>query len=225
MNGTFTLRYKYLIANVNLLARPCDKHGNYLNDNERPLASEPKETGDWTPFTSRLQFETAKFLFARVQMSAGKIDELCNLWTAGAAESGGEPPFLNHTHLYDTIDAIPIGGVPWQSFSVLYAGERPETNVPPWMEESYEVHFRDPRHLFSNMLGNPTFAGDFDYTPMQIFDINGSRRYEHFMSGDWAWSQAVWLPCSNEYILLIIVYRILFQTRFLMPTAQCSFHL
>ena len=43
------------------------------------------------------------------------------------------------------------------------------------------------------MLANPTFAEDFDYTPMCIFDINGSRRYEHFMSGDWAWKQAVGL--------------------------------
>ena len=118
-------------------------------------------------------------------MSAGKIDELCNLWTAGAAESGGEPPFVNHTHLYDTIDAILIGGVLWPSFFVSYAGERLETNVPPWMEEFYKVHFRDPRHLFLNMLGNPTFADDFDFAPMQIFDVNRSCQYEHFMSGDW----------------------------------------
>lgn len=34
--------------------------------------------------------------------------------------SGGEPPFANHVHLYNTIDAIPIGGVPWQKFTVLY---------------------------------------------------------------------------------------------------------
>jgi Plavaka transposase len=225
MNGTFSLRYECLIVNVNLLARPCDKHGNFLNDNEQPLAPEPKDSTDWTPFTSRLQFETAEFLFTRAQMSAGKIDELCNLWTAGAAKSGGEPPFFNHTHLYDTIDAIPIGGVPWQSFSVSYAGERPETNVPPWMEELYEVHFRDPRHLFLNMLGNPTFADNFDYAPMRIFDVNGSRRYEHFMSGDWAWSQAVRVPCSNGYILLTIIYRISSQTRFPKPMAQCLFHL
>ncbi len=58
------------------------------------------------------------------------------------------------------------------------------------------------------MLASPTFADDFDYTPMRIFDINGSRRYEHFMSGDWAWNQAVRFLslCSNEYILLTIIY-------------------
>jgi hypothetical protein len=93
--------------------------------------------------------------------------------------------------LYNTIDVIPVGGVPWQNFEVTYNGPRPETGVLPWMEQTYEVYFRDPRQLFLNMLANPAFAEDFDYTPMQIFDINGACRYENFMSGDWAWKQAV----------------------------------
>ena len=63
------------------------------------------------------------------------------------------------------------------------------------MEETYEVYFRDPHQIFMNMLANPTFAQDFDYTPMQQFNTNGSRPYQHFMSGDWAWKQAVGL-CS-----------------------------
>jgi hypothetical protein len=124
-------------------------------------------------------------------MSAGNIDQLLKLWEAGTAASGTEPPFVNHNDLYDTVDEIPVGGVPWQDFAVTYTGLRPETNVPLWMEQTYEVYFRDPRQLFVNMLANSAFAEDFDYTPMQIFDINGSRRYENFMSGDWAWKQAV----------------------------------
>ena len=121
-------------------------------------------------------------------MSAGNIDELLMLW-----EASGNEPFVDHAHVYDTIDAIPIGGVPWQSFSVSYNGPRPETNVPPWMEQTYEVYFRDPRQLILNMLANPTFAEDFDYTPLQQFNTKGSHRYENFMSGDWAWKQAVGL--------------------------------
>jgi len=61
------------------------------------------------------------------------------------------------------------------------------------MEQTYEVYFRDPHQLFLNMLTNPAFAKDFDYTLMQVFNINGSHRYEHFMSGDWAWKHAVHL--------------------------------
>ena len=126
-------------------------------------------------------------------MSAGNIDELMMLWRAGAASSGDQPPFINHDDLYDMIDAIPVGGVQWQHFDVTYNGLRPEMDVPGWMEQTYEVYFRDPRQLFLNMLANPSFAEDFDYSPMQIFDITGSRRYEHFISADWAWKQAVCL--------------------------------
>ena len=69
---------------------------------------------DWNPFTSHLQFETAEFLFQSAKMSAGNSDKLLKLWTAGAAADGGEPPFSNHQHLYNTSDAIPHGGALWQ---------------------------------------------------------------------------------------------------------------
>lgn len=124
-------------------------------------------------------------------MSGGNIDELMTLWAADIVTSERKPPYINHSDLYSTIDAIPNGGVPWQSFAVLYTGPQPDTGPLPWMKETYEVHFRDPHQLFLNMLANPMFADDFDFMPMRVFDINGGRRYEHFMSGDWAWKQAV----------------------------------
>jgi len=180
-------------------ARPCDKHGNFLDDDELP-SSEPQDSADWTPFTSWLQFEIAEFLFRRTQMSAGKVDELLTLWEADSAASGGEPPFVDHNHLYGAIDGVPVGGVPWQKFAVSYTGPKPETDVLPWMEQSHEVYFRDPQQLFLNVLANPDFVNDFDHTPMQQFDLNGSRRYENFMSGDWAWQQAVsFLVCDNLF--------------------------
>jgi len=182
-----------IVTNLNnsSLARPCDKHGNFFNDDEPPPPSEPHDPTDWTPFISRHQFETAEFLFKRVQMSAGNVDHLMMLWEAGVSASGDDPPFVNHDDLYNTIDTIPIGGVPWQNFSVSYTGPLPESDVPSWMEQTYKIYFRDPRQLFQNMLANPTFAKDFGYTPLRTFDINGSCRYENFMSGDWAWKQAV----------------------------------
>jgi len=178
-------------------ARPCDRHGNFLNEDEPPPPSEPPSPTDWTPFVDRGQFETAEFLFKRAKMSAGNIDLLMQLWAAS-----GEAPFNNHDNLYDKIDAIPIGGVPWQNFAVTYNGPKPETNIPPWMEQTYEVYFRDPRQLFLNMLANPAFAEDFDYTPMQVFNANGIRRYENFMSGDWAWKHAV----SHLQITIMFVH-------------------
>jgi hypothetical protein len=156
-----------------------------LDDDEPPPLPQSRDPTDWTPFKSRSQFELAEFLFKREQMLAGNIDDLLKIWAADTAASGNEPPFLNHSDLYDTIDTIPIGGVPWQRFEMSFNdGLRPETDVLPWMEQTYEVYFRDPHQLLLNMLADPTFAKDFDYTPMQQFDCYGSCRYEHFMSGD-----------------------------------------
>ena len=67
-------------------------------------------------------------------MSAGDIDTLLNLWGASAVSNGGSAPFQNHKHLYDTIDATPLGDVPWQSFSLHYNGKQPEGEVPSWMQ-------------------------------------------------------------------------------------------
>jgi Plavaka transposase len=58
------------------------------------------------------------------------------------------------------------------------------------MKNEYTIWFRDPLLLFKHMLENPSFASFFDYAPQQRF-ANGIRRYENFMSGDWAWKQAV----------------------------------
>jgi len=61
------------------------------------------------------------------------------------------------------------------------------------MEQTYEVYFRDPHQLILNMLANPTFTEDFDYTLLQEFITKGSHQYENFMSGNWAWKQVVGL--------------------------------
>jgi hypothetical protein len=128
-------------------------------------------------------------------MSQADIDFLCQLWAASLAPHHDTPPFSNHRELYRTIDATSVGGVPWQSVSFSYDtdGPRPENvQVPTWMENEYTIWFRNPLLLFKNMLENPSFANFFDYAPHRQF-ANGipSRRYENFMSGDWAWKQAV----------------------------------
>jgi len=101
------------------------------------------------------------------------------------------PPFLDHKDVYQAIDDIPIGGVPWQSLMFTYEGPKPTADVPKWMDAEYTIWFRDPHKLFLQMLKNPDFVNAFDYAPYRQFDENGNRQYEHFMSGDWAWKQAV----------------------------------
>jgi hypothetical protein len=110
-----------------------------------------KDRTDWTPFNNRLEFEAAEFLFKRAKMSAANIDILCTLWAASLYEFDADPPFSGHCDLYSSINAIPVGGVPWQSAAFIYDGPRPDSvEIPKWMENEYEIWFRDgTRDYFS----------------------------------------------------------------------------
>ena len=146
---------------------------------------------DWAPYESRLEFETAEFLFKRNQMSAGDIDVLLKLWAASLAKHKDSPPFESQADLYNTIDSTLLGDVNWESFSLRYNGELPEGDIPSWMKAEHDVWFRDPQTLVKNLLANPDFDGEFDYSPVQEYDTAGNHRFQDFMSGDWAWKQAV----------------------------------
>jgi hypothetical protein len=89
------------------------------------------------------------------------------------------------------IDAIPIDGIPWQLHTFTYKGQKPSNNAPKWMTGEYKIFYQDPHRIFTDMLENPEFAKDIDYAPLRQYDDNGVRQYENFMSGDWAWKQAV----------------------------------
>jgi hypothetical protein len=123
-------------------------------------------------------------------MSAGAIDELMQNWAA-RPESAGDPPFADHEDLYNTIDATEIGHVPWESFTVSYNKPLVPGDVTPWKTQEYVVHFRDPRKVLHQQLANPDFKAEMDFAPKQVFGEGGSRVYQDFMSGNWAWRQAV----------------------------------
>ena len=178
------------------IGKPCNEDGDLLNPVSPPI-TETRDPTDWTPFRNRVEFEMAEFLYKRCQMSGSNIDTLMELWAAFSALRDPEDvspldrsPFSTHRDLYSTIDAIQIGGVPWQSITLSYDGPIPES-PPSWMKAGQTVWFRDPRLLFKKMLENPDFQDSFDYAPYRQYDSNGERRYEHFMSGDWVWKQSV----------------------------------
>lgn len=121
-------------------------------------------------------------------MSGGKTDCLMNLLSSLYNEA---PPFANHKELHSIIDSIQQGDVPWNSFSIKYDGVRPEQGpIPPWMDQSYEVWFRDPLQVLENQIGNPDFKGETDHAPKCVFR-KGKQRYRDLMSGNWCWEQAV----------------------------------
>ena len=59
------------------------------------------------------------------------------------------------------------------------------------MDAECEVWFCNLHTLIHNILSNPDFDGEFDYAPIQEYDMEGNHRFENFMSGDWAWKQVV----------------------------------
>ncbi|OBZ71952.1 hypothetical protein A0H81_08076 [Grifola frondosa] len=89
---------------------------------------------------------------------------------------------------HDILDVL--GNMKWESFDLKYSGDLPDHDVPSWITASYEVWFRNPHTVVRNMLANPDFKDEIDYAPVQEF-YGGERRLKDFMSGDWAWKQAV----------------------------------
>jgi hypothetical protein len=163
---------------------------------------------NWSPYRNCIQFELADFLFRRNQMSAGDINFILSLWAASLAIHNDEPPFSNAVDLYNTIDSTPFGNVTWESFSLQYNGTQPTSHVPSWMEAEYDVWFRDPQALVQNLLSNPDFKSDFNYVPFQEYTADGAHRFRDFMSGNWAWHQAV-SPCCYYFFDLILMLIVL----------------
>ena len=177
------------------LGMPCDSLRNYLPSGTLPppYASDlPMEDGvahnDWDPFHNCAQFEIADFLYTRNQMPGVQVDILFDLWAA-SGDDGTEPPFSSHNNLYDTIDLIQLGGLPWLCFTVKYNGPFliGEAMVPTWMVMEYEVWCCDVHLLLRNQLAHPDFDGEIDYSPLQIFGPTGKREWSNVMTGNWAW--------------------------------------
>lgn len=169
----------------------CDDEGNDLTDiHERP--AQTPEPNKWYPFDSQLEFEIADFLYRRNEMPQQQQDQLLSLWSATlrTIDPTASLPFANHRDILDKIDKIKHGGVHWDFFDVKYSGEIPN-DPPSWMQQEYRVWFRNALDVAESMLKNRDFDKKFDYAPYKEYTDTGERRYGNFMSGDWAWKQAV----------------------------------
>ncbi|KIJ60956.1 hypothetical protein HYDPIDRAFT_97677, partial [Hydnomerulius pinastri MD-312] len=122
----------------------------------------------WHPFVNRPHFRMADLAFRQVQMSAGDVDDLMDIFTAWAEKA---PPFANVKDLHQTIDAIKAGDSLWTSFSIQHADalEPNGSDLPPWKQATYEVVFHPPKDILRNQISKPAFAGFYDYCPCQIF--------------------------------------------------------
>ncbi|KAG2344783.1 hypothetical protein BDR05DRAFT_855483, partial [Suillus weaverae] len=94
--------------------------GDFIHPDAPPPPYTSRAPNDWTPYHNQLEFETAEFLYTKVQMSGGDIDKLMHLWGGTLAKHDDTPPFADRRDLYLTIDNTPVGDVPWKSFSMKY---------------------------------------------------------------------------------------------------------
>ncbi|KAI9455985.1 hypothetical protein HD554DRAFT_2207366 [Boletus coccyginus] len=148
---------------------PCNPFGDDLPPSVPPFPSDYCARGNhWTPYASC------------------KIDTLMDIWSM--MYNGHDPPFRSHDALYKSIDAIPYGDCPWQSFSVRYSGQLPE-NSPSWMVANYDVWYHDPLRILEQQIGNLEFVGEIDYGAKVVTDENGQHKVCDLMSGQWVWDQ------------------------------------
>ncbi|KAH9941016.1 hypothetical protein B0H21DRAFT_870312 [Amylocystis lapponica] len=208
-----------------ILAQPCDVNGNFLPIGSAPDVEDAND-GDWAPFNDRPSFEFAELAFKRIQLSAGNLDRLLEVWTAhNIINNGGEPIFTSTEDMLDTIDSIQHGDAPWESFMVRYNG--PTTaDSPSWKRAEYHVHCRDTKTVANNMLANKDFNGRFDYTPFQEYTAPGTNRYSNIMSGQWAYKQATKIaedPTTHGLMLVPIVLGA-DKTTVSVATGQNEFH-
>lgn len=126
-------------------------------------------------------------------MSNAQFNRLMELWATDTACQGKEPPFHDSKEFQAIIDSIE-GGAEWKRFEVKYNGELPDGPVPNWMTQPLEVYYRDPKAVLHGILQNRTFDDEFKYVPYREYK-NLKRHWSEFMSGNWAWDQAV---CINK---------------------------
>ncbi|KAF8806288.1 hypothetical protein BYT27DRAFT_7191619 [Phlegmacium glaucopus] len=184
----------------NINSQPCDEHGQFLPLGTAPLPHHNPSTNPssltWDPFNDQLQFQVADFLYHKVEMSAGNINELMDIWSLSKSKEGDISPFSSHEHLYATIDAIKHGDAPWKSFTISYVGDI-GLNVPSWQLDKYLV-FGNPDIVIGNMLANPDFDGEFDYVPFIELDKLGHQHWNEFLSGNFSWRHADTIYHNDE---------------------------
>jgi Plavaka transposase len=141
-----------------------------------------------------MEFELADLLYTQMQMSSSNVNKLLDIFLAYLHKHGDRPPFSSCAKLYNVIDSMQVGDIAWDCFGVKYTGDRTE-NPAPWMDDVYDVWMHDPECAIMQIIGNTDFKGVMDYVPYREYDTaTDTRRWQDFMSGDWAWEEAVSHP-------------------------------
>lgn len=131
-------------------------------------------------------------------MSAANVNKLLDIFSAFLQKHDDQPPFASCAELYNLINSTQVGDITWESFGVKYNGDQTD-NPSPWMDDVYDVWMQDPEHAITDILGNADFTKLMDLMPYREYDTaTDARRWQDFMSGDWAWDEAVSITSSEN---------------------------
>ncbi|KAH9916112.1 uncharacterized protein BXZ73DRAFT_92536 [Epithele typhae] len=173
-----------------LTARPCTQQGDPLPENAPPPPRPvPLNTA---PFADRASFDFVNTVYNKMQGSAADINAILRAMLAHDILHGHneeDSMFSSYTEVVDTINEINEGPPSFQSFSVRWVGHVDE-NSPQWKREQYAVHHVDIISAMRAMASNTELDGHWDYTPVAVFNADGSREFSNLMTGQWAWDQA-----------------------------------
>jgi hypothetical protein len=138
-------------------------------------------------------------------MSGANIDLLMGIWDKFIEDSNKTPPFQDHQDLYSTIDSGSLGNIPWEHFKAMYTGDLSAARpIPDWIMTPHEVWYQNPRKVIHDLLANTDFNGEFDYVPYQEYShVDNKGHWNDFMSGNWAWKQAV--RCVIPFFLSFLI--------------------
>jgi hypothetical protein len=117
-------------------------------------------------------------------MLSKNIDQLLEMWAFSMMKHGDLGPFQDYKEIYETIDATTVGDAPWKCLQTEPLDPSPDALA--WARERYEVWYRDPDVVITNMIDNPDLNGAFDTTPYVRVDAHGKRRWSDFMSANFA---------------------------------------
>jgi hypothetical protein len=101
-----------------------------------------------------------------LQSSERVINKGLDLWLASVLKASNDTPlpWASAKEMYETIDSIQEGNVPFKTIQFKYLGPLPP-NPPRWMTQSYELCTWDSCKLLHNQLATTDFADAFDYRP------------------------------------------------------------
>ena len=91
---------------------PCDAEGNPLPEGMAPPPCTTMVPTNWSPYESEVQLWTADLLYCHVEMSAGNINKLMELWALGKAKLDELGPFTSYDHMYECIGATHLEDAP-----------------------------------------------------------------------------------------------------------------